>query len=90
MTLTVYEVLGHLSYTLTGLSFFMRDMMLLSLAVFVLAAFVLSSVFGNEGLWLAMLIFTGLRGLSLLALLPRNREGTFARGANAITGVGRA
>jgi CRP-like cAMP-binding protein len=29
MTLTVYEVLGHLSYTLTGLSFFMRDILLL-------------------------------------------------------------
>lgn len=89
-------IVGSLAFTMDGIfigatwSKTMRDMMLLSLAVFVLAAFVLSSVFGNEGLWLAMLIFTGLRGLSLLALLPRNREGTFARGANAITGVGRA
>ena len=89
-------IVGSLAFTMDGIfigatwSKTMRDMMLLSLAVFVLAAFVLSSVFGNEGLWFAMLIFTGLRGLSLLALLPRNRERAFARGANTITGVGRA
>ena len=56
MTLTVYEVLGHLSYTLTGLSFFMRDMMLLR--VLSIASCVVGIVYGylipSGPLWLVI------------------------------------
>ncbi|MCK5931906.1 MAG: MATE family efflux transporter [Fulvimarina manganoxydans] len=79
-------IAGSLAFTMDGIfigatwSKTMRDMMLLSLALFVLAAYGLTSVFGNQGLWVAMLLFLGLRGLTLLALLPRNRERTFLGG----------
>ena len=56
----------------------MRDMMIASLAIFVAAAYGLGGLYGNHGLWLAMLVFLGMRGFSLLALLPRRRAQTFA------------
>ncbi|MCQ8783315.1 MATE family efflux transporter [Mangrovibrevibacter kandeliae] len=56
----------------------MRDMMLVSLALFVLAAFTLTPLFGNHGLWLAMELFLSMRGVSLLLSLPRRRRAAFA------------
>ncbi|MEH6718537.1 MAG: MATE family efflux transporter [Aurantimonas endophytica] len=56
----------------------MRDMMLVSVAIFALAAYGFTGLYGNHGLWLAMLLFLGLRGFSLLALLPRRRAQSFA------------
>ncbi|WP_246232956.1 MATE family efflux transporter [Aurantimonas aggregata] len=55
----------------------MRDMMLVSVALFAVAAYGLTGLYGNHGLWLAMLLFLGLRGFSLLALLPRRRDQSF-------------
>lgn len=56
----------------------MRNMMLLSLAVYLGAWAVLMPAFGNHGLWLALLIFLGARGVSLgLISRVRARE-TFA------------
>jgi putative MATE family efflux protein len=43
----------------------MRNMMLLSLAIFLAAWAVLTPPLGNAGLWLAFLIFLGARGLTL-------------------------
>ncbi|WP_419758179.1 MATE family efflux transporter [Acidisoma sp.] len=43
----------------------MRNMMLLSLGVFLAAWAVLTPPFGNAGLWLALLIFLGTRGVTL-------------------------
>jgi MATE family multidrug resistance protein len=43
----------------------MRNMMLLSLGVFLLAWAVLTPPLGNTGLWLAFLIFLGARGITL-------------------------
>ena len=43
----------------------MRNMMLLSLGVFLVAWAVLTPPMGNAGLWLALLIFLGTRGLTL-------------------------
>jgi MATE family multidrug resistance protein len=43
----------------------MRNMMLLSLAVFLLAWGLLTPPLGNAGLWLAFLIFLGTRGVTL-------------------------
>lgn len=47
----------------------MRNMMLLSLLVFVLALVVLVPWFGNTGLWLALHLFLIARGLGLYAIL---------------------
>ncbi|MGE4481766.1 MATE family efflux transporter [Acidocella sp.] len=48
----------------------MRNMMLLSLAIFIAGWALLMPRLGNAGLWLAFLIFLGARGLTLGAVLP--------------------
>jgi putative MATE family efflux protein len=54
----------------------MRDRMILSLIVYLLAIFLLVPPFGNHGLWAALHIFLIARGLTLLAALPgKLREG---------------
>lgn len=55
----------------------MRNMMLLSLAVFIAAGYGLTPVFGNHGLWFALNLFLGLRGLTLLAILPSRARRVF-------------
>ncbi|MEF2072214.1 MATE family efflux transporter [Consotaella aegiceratis] len=59
----------------------MRNMMLASLAVFVVAVWLLMPVLDNHGLWLALEIFLGIRGLTLLAMLPSRRLAAFRRTA---------
>ena len=53
----------------------MRNMMLLSVAVYLVAWAVLTPLFGNHGLWAALLIFLGARSvtfhLRMRRLLPR-------------------
>ncbi|MCB1496677.1 MAG: MATE family efflux transporter [Bauldia sp.] len=44
----------------------MRNMMLLSLAFYILAWWLLTPALGVSGLWIALLLFLGIRGLSLL------------------------
>ncbi|EAU41840.1 Sodium:dicarboxylate symporter:Multi antimicrobial extrusion protein MatE [Fulvimarina pelagi HTCC2506] len=56
----------------------MRNMMIASLAVFIICANALVPVFGNTGLWIAMLVFLGARGFLLLAFTPYNRDRAFA------------
>ena len=56
----------------------MRNMMLLSFALFVAALFLLSAWFGNHGLWAALHIFLIARGLSLLSIMPRRARAAFA------------
>ncbi|MCB8881987.1 MATE family efflux transporter [Acidisoma cellulosilytica] len=54
----------------------MRNMMLLSLAVFLVAWAVLMPAFANAGLWAAFLIFLGVRGVTLgIVLLNRMKSG---------------
>lgn len=48
----------------------MRNMMLLSLAIFLVSWLLLMPRFGNAGLWGAFLIFLGARGVTLGAVLP--------------------
>lgn len=55
----------------------MRDMMLISLVVFALAAAALVPTLGNDGLWLAILIFMGMRGLTLTAICRRRMATAF-------------
>lgn len=53
----------------------MRNSMLMSLAFLVASYFVLFPLMGNHGLWLALCLFLGARGLTLsLILLKRERE----------------
>ncbi|MEJ2027188.1 MAG: hypothetical protein P8X52_06990, partial [Limibacillus sp.] len=48
----------------------MRNAMLISLAFYLLAVWLLVPAFGNHGLWLSMALFLGLRGLTLAAFFP--------------------
>jgi MATE family multidrug resistance protein len=43
----------------------MRNMMLLSLAVYLAVWWALSPLLGNDGLWIALLVFLGIRGVTL-------------------------
>lgn len=56
----------------------MRNMMVLSFAVFFAALLTLGAAFGNHGLWAALHLFLLVRGFSLLAVLPRRTRATFA------------
>ena len=59
----------------------MRNMMLLSLVLYVAALWTLGPLFGNHGLWAALHVFLLARGLSLLAVLPLRARQTFAQSA---------
>ncbi|MEM6381540.1 MAG: MATE family efflux transporter [Pseudomonadota bacterium] len=54
----------------------MRNMMLVSLAVFLGLAYVLTPLAGNTGLWISLLAFLGMRGVTLGAILPRRLNAT--------------
>lgn len=56
----------------------MRNMMILSLIGYFAAYFILPVFFGNHGLWLALHLFLGLRGISLLSILPSRARLQFA------------
>ena len=56
----------------------MRNMMLLSFALFVVALFLLGEWFGNHGLWAALHIFLIARGLSLLSIMLKRMKAAFA------------
>ncbi len=52
----------------------MRNAMLLSLLAYAPLAIWLTELWGNDGLWLALLILMGVRGLALLAYFPALRR----------------
>jgi len=56
----------------------MRNMMLVSLAVFLIAGYWLLAVMGNAGLWLALIIFFIMRGVTLGVRLPALERDAFA------------
>ncbi|MHC1550090.1 MATE family efflux transporter [Phyllobacterium sp. K27] len=56
----------------------MRNMMILSLIGYFIAYLILPIYFGNHGLWLALHLFLGLRGISLLYILPSRARVQFA------------
>lgn len=49
----------------------MRNMMLLSLVAYLAAWFVLTPWLGNHGLWIALEVFLGARGISLYSRIPK-------------------
>jgi MATE family multidrug resistance protein len=53
----------------------LRRCMMVALAAFLPAAMILQSVYGNAGLWAALLGFMALRGIGLAVLLPRIGRG---------------
>lgn len=55
----------------------MRNMMLLSLALFIVLSVGMTRIWGNQGLWISLNIFLAARGLTLLAILPRRRDRAF-------------
>ena len=55
----------------------MRNMMLLSLVVYLLSYYALFPHYGNHGLWLSFNIFLGIRGITLFMVLPKRTRQTF-------------
>jgi len=55
----------------------MRNMMLLSLLVYLLTWWYFMPIWGNHGLWLALEVFLGIRGISLLSRLKTRRRAAF-------------
>lgn len=55
----------------------MRDMMILSLAVYLAVWAVLEPILGNHGLWIALLTFLGVRGIALAVRVPRLLDTSF-------------
>ena len=55
----------------------MRNMMLVSLALFGLLVWLLVPVLGNHGLWIALLAFLGARGIMLFLILGRRARHAF-------------
>ncbi|MCX2723650.1 MATE family efflux transporter [Roseibium salinum] len=80
----VAPLLGVLAFQMDGVfigatwSETMRNMMLLSLAAFIAAYYALFPLLGNHGLWLAMELFLGLRGITLLFACRKRAAETFA------------
>jgi len=83
----IVPLFGVLAYQMDGIfigatwSRDMRNMMLLSLAVFLAAYFAMFPIFGNHGLWAAFLIFIGIRGASLGYMCRVRADQTFAGAA---------
>jgi MATE family multidrug resistance protein len=77
---------GTLAYQMDGVfigatwSAEMRNMMLLSVAIYLAVWFVLEPTLGITGLWIALLIFLGVRGVTLLAMTRRKADAVFAPG----------
>ncbi|GGB48596.1 MATE family efflux transporter [Roseibium aquae] len=75
---------GVLAYQMDGIfigatwSRDMRNMMLLSLVLFLASYYALFPWFGNHGLWAAMVLFLGARGLSLAFMCRYRTRETFA------------
>ena len=55
----------------------MRNMMFLSLTLFVVLVWILMPFIGNHGLWIALLAFLGTRGVTLYGLLDRRVTAVF-------------
>ncbi|MEL6737188.1 MAG: MATE family efflux transporter, partial [Pseudomonadota bacterium] len=76
-------VVGVLAFQMDGVfigatwSVEMRNMMFLSLIAYIATWFVLTPWLGNHGLWIALEVFLGARGLSLYSRIPKKVAGAF-------------
>ncbi|KQZ47791.1 MATE family efflux transporter [Rhizobium sp. Root149] len=55
----------------------MRNLMVASLATYILTWAVLQPLFGNHGLWMALLVFQSARSIAFRLMLPRLADRTF-------------
>lgn len=55
----------------------MRNLMLLSLVIYFAAWAVLQPLYGNDGLWIALLLFQGARSIAFRLMLPKLAASTF-------------
>ncbi|HEV7306771.1 MATE family efflux transporter [Ensifer sp.] len=55
----------------------MRNLMVASLAIYFAAWAVLQPAFGNDGLWIALILFQSARSIAFRAMLPRLADQTF-------------
>jgi MATE family multidrug resistance protein len=62
----------------------MRNMMLLSLAVYIAAFYALYPSLQNHGLWLALEIFLGIRGISLAMMCKTRANRAFSEAAHPV------
>ncbi|GKX35316.1 MAG: MATE family efflux transporter [Rhizobiaceae bacterium MnEN-MB40S] len=82
---------GVLAFTMDGVfigatwSRDMRNMMLLSIIVYVACLWTLTPLFGNHGLWISLLIFLGIRGISLYLLVRPRANATFQTTDTAVS-----
>jgi MATE family multidrug resistance protein len=80
-------VVGTLAFQMDGVfigatwSRDMRNMMLLSVAIYLAAWWTLAPILGVAGLWIALLVFLGVRGLALLLTCRRRIAPAFAESA---------
>lgn len=59
----------------------MRNMMLLSAALFLVVWWIATPLMGNHGLWLAIIVFLGARGVTLWLAIPARAAATFGAAA---------
>lgn len=77
-------LLGTLAFQMDGVfigatwSSDMRNMMLLSLAAYLAVWWALAPIFGIDGLWIALLVFLGIRGAALFVICLRRIGPAFA------------
>ena len=58
----------------------MRNMMIVSLIVYLIVWWFAVPIIGNHGLWLALLVFLGARGITLFMRIPVRRAESFSTG----------
>jgi MATE family multidrug resistance protein len=77
------SVTGVLAFQMDGIfigatwSSDMRNMMLISLVIFVVTSIYLADIWGNHGLWLSLNLFMLIRGISLSLILPQKIKTIF-------------
>jgi len=82
---------GVLAFTMDGVfigatwSRDMRNMMVLSIIAYVACLWTLTPLFGNHGLWISLLIFLGIRGISLYLLVRPRANATFKSTDTAVS-----
>jgi MATE family multidrug resistance protein len=59
----------------------MRNMTIISMIVFLIAWAALEPLYGNHGLWAAMIVFFAARGISFASRMPALRHAAFGAGA---------
>ncbi|KJX90069.1 hypothetical protein [Agrobacterium fabrum] len=79
----VLPVIGIIAFQMDGVyigstwSRQMRNLMVVSLIIYFAAWAVLQPLYGNDGLWISLLLFQGARSIAFRLMLPRLAAATF-------------